>query len=69
MLETIGVIAGLSAILIIVIDIYLLLFHGYQATLSWFMYTVGMSHPIIPSMVGLGLGLLLGHFYWPQGGK
>jgi hypothetical protein len=47
-------------------DIYLHTTGGYRATISYRALQAARSEPIIPLVVGLALGILLGHLYWPQ---
>ncbi len=47
-------------------DIYLALRGGYPATISYQILQVSRAEPIIPLLVGLILGILLGHLFWPQ---
>lgn len=52
--------------ILIVWDIYVAVTYGYPATISAEMLRLGKSHPIIPAAVCLILGVLIGHFWWPQ---
>ena len=40
--------------------------HGTQGTISWQVYQASQHKPVVPLLVGLVLGLVLGHLFWPQ---
>jgi hypothetical protein len=46
--------------------------HGNESTISYVMWKVGREWTIFPVLASLLLGVLIGHFWWPQdksGGK
>jgi hypothetical protein len=55
-----------ALVLLIGYDIYLHAVGGYPATISYRALQAARREPIIPLVVGLALGILLGHLYWPQ---
>lgn len=58
---TIFVIVAL-VVLALVYDLIAFLRGGFQNTISWAMYELGKSYPIIPFL----LGVVAGHFFWSQ---
>jgi hypothetical protein len=50
----------------VVYDIHLATTWGYHATISFQVLQAAREEPIIPLVVGLTLGILLGHIFWPQ---
>ena len=64
---TVTLLVILGALLILVVyDLHLYATGGYQATISYRALQAARREPIIPLLVGLALGILLGHLYWPQ---
>lgn len=53
-----------AALVLIVYDIWLLGSGGSAATISWQTYLAAAKEPIIPLLLGLVIGLLLGHIFW-----
>ena len=51
---------------LVIFDIYLAASAGYCATISYQTLAAAKQEPIIPLIVGLVLGMLLGHIFWPQ---
>ncbi len=51
---------------LIVYDVYLAAQGGYENTISYRCLQVARREPLLPLVVGLVLGLLLGHLFWPQ---
>lgn len=62
----IGITFLIAVIIIIGTDIYLAIKGGFQATLSYWMMLNSIKYPIMPAMLGFGIGLLFGHFFWDQ---
>lgn len=58
---TIGVMAG-SLTALIAYDVFAVSMGGYQATISWIIWTASHQYPVIP----LGAGILMGHLFWTQ---
>jgi len=56
-----AVVAGLVAF-----DIYLAVTGGYPATISYQALQAAREEPIIAVVLGLVLGILIGHIFWPQ---
>jgi hypothetical protein len=56
----------LALVGLVVFDIYLAVSGGYSATISYQTLQAARDEPIIPLVVGLVLGILLGHIFWPQ---
>lgn len=61
-----GIIFLVSFVSILGWDAYLAYTGGFDATLSWWMYTNSIQYPIIPWAIGLVMGVLGGHFFWDQ---
>jgi hypothetical protein len=58
----------LTAVLgLVAYDVYLAVRWGYEATISYQLLQASRAEPIIPLALGLVLGILLGHLFWPQG--
>jgi hypothetical protein len=51
---------------LLVADLFWLLRYGYQETISYQTLELSRSHPIVPFLVGFGVGLLAGHLFFPQ---
>jgi hypothetical protein len=51
---------------LIVYDVYLAAQGGYENTISYLCLQAARREPLLPLVVGLVLGLLLGHLFWPQ---
>jgi hypothetical protein len=51
---------------LIVYDVYLAAQGGYENTISYRCLQAARREPLLPLVVGLVLGLLLGHLFWPQ---
>lgn len=47
--------------IIFIYDGYLLMFKGYEATISWTLYTWALKFPVIPFLIGF----VMGHLFWP----
>jgi hypothetical protein len=62
----IGITVAVALLVIIGADIYLASKGGFNATLSWWMYTTSVQYPILPAAFGFIVGLLMGHFFWDQ---
>ena len=56
----------ICATLIIGYDIWLDWRGGAKATISWHTFMASQADPIIPLAIGLILGILLGHLFWPN---
>lgn len=56
----------LAFAIVIGIDAFLALQHGFTATFSWWMWTHSVEYPIIPFAFGFLIGILSGHFFWNQ---
>jgi len=54
------------ALWIIGLDLWLLYHGGWQATISWNLYQLSRQEPLIPCLLGLVIGAVLGHLFWPQ---
>lgn len=54
------------AVLLIGYDVWLYWQGGAKATISWHTYLASRTEPIIPLTIGLILGILLGHLFWPN---
>lgn len=52
----------LVALILIVYDIYVVVKTGFDATISWVIYSNAKLYPIIP----FAMGVLCGHFFWSQ---
>jgi hypothetical protein len=48
----------------IIFDIFEVLAHGKEWTISWVIWTASQKNPIIPALSCLILGILIGHFWW-----
>jgi hypothetical protein len=46
----------------IISDFILALHGGFQATISWWIWTNSVKYPIIP----FAIGVLMGHLFWNQ---
>ena len=58
----------LTAVLgLVAYDVYLAVRWGSEATISYQLLQASRAEPIIPLALGLVLGILLGHLFWPQG--
>ncbi len=57
-----------SAVVLIVWDVWLYSRGGAGATISWQTYLAARTEPIIPLAIGLVLGILFGHLFWPNRG-
>ena len=51
---------------LIIYDVYLAAQGGYENTISYRCLQAARREPLLPLVVGLVLGLLLGHLFWPQ---
>jgi hypothetical protein len=51
---------------LIAYDCFLYVRHGVQGTISPQVYQAAVREPVMPLLVGLVLGLVLGHLFWPQ---
>jgi hypothetical protein len=56
----------LAVITLVVFDVYLAVKGGYFATISYQVLAAAREEPIIPLVLGLVLGILMGHIFWPQ---
>lgn len=56
------------AFVLIGYDVWLYWYGGTKATISWHTYLASRTEPIIPLAIGLILGILLGHLFWPNRG-
>lgn len=65
-LVVMAIIIFAGALGIIGIDIYLAATQGFEATLSYWVLVNSIKYPIIPALVCLIIGLLIGHFWWDQ---
>ncbi len=63
-LTTIGIIASVAVLAIIAVDLHLLT-QG-RPTLSHWMLVEGRKDPVIAAVFGLAVGILIGHFWWPN---
>lgn len=59
---TAGLVVGIVVVATLVADVYLVSKGGFQATISWWIYTNWVKYPIIP----FAFGVLMGHFFWNQ---
>lgn len=57
-----------AAVVLIAYDVWLCWNGGAKATISWHTYLAACSEPIIPFAIGLILGVLAGHLFWPNRG-
>jgi hypothetical protein len=48
------------------LDVWLYGRGGYHATISYMFLTAAERWPVVSFVVGLALGLLGGHLFWPQ---
>ena len=55
-----------GGIFLIAYDVWLVANFGVEQTISWRTYTAAKSEPIIPLILGLIVGILFGHLFWPQ---
>jgi hypothetical protein len=62
---TLAVVLG-CVLLLVGYDVYLHATGGYRATISHLLLEASRRQPLIPLFIGLALGILLGHLYWPQ---
>lgn len=58
------IVLALTAILLIAYDIFIVIHSGADATISWQVYTMAKSYPVI----GFAGGFLCGHLFWVQKG-
>ena len=47
-------------------DVYLLVRYGVQATISRHTIAILARYPIVAVLLGVAVGVLLGHLAWPQ---
>jgi len=59
----------LSGAALILYDIWLCWRGGAAATISWHAYLAARDEPIIPLVLGLVIGILFGHLFWPNRGS
>lgn len=55
-----------AAVVIVAYDVWLYLQGGAAATISWQLYLACKEDPIIPWLIGLIMGLIIGHLFWVQ---
>jgi hypothetical protein len=58
-----------AAVVLIGYDVWLYVRGGTQATISWQTYLSARNEPIIPLVLGLIVGILFGHLFWPNRGQ
>lgn len=57
--------AGLGIGTLLGYEMYALLSKNPETkTISRYVWDASYAHPLIPALVCLGIGLLLGHFFW-----
>ena len=61
-----GLIAFVAVLLIGGIDLFLFITKGSAFTLSHWMLLEGHKEPILAAVFGLVVGILFGHFWWPN---
>jgi hypothetical protein len=62
---TLGV-AFVTVAVVAAYDIWAYRSHGYHATISYLLLSASQKRPIVAALIGLALGILLGHLFWPQ---
>jgi hypothetical protein len=55
-----------AGVWLICYDVFLVWHYGVEQTISWQTYQAARSEPIIPLLLGLAVGILFGHLFWPQ---
>ncbi len=56
---------GTSA-LVAAYDVWTYRRRGYETTISYMLLTAARSRPIVAALIGLAVGILFGHLFWPQ---
>ncbi len=56
------IVLSVTAVLLIIYDIWTAFIHGANSTISWSIYSISQTYPII----SFGCGLLCGHLFWRQ---
>lgn len=57
-----GIVVLCLVVVVLAIDGVLAYKGGFQATISWWVWTNSVQYPIIPFL----FGVLAGHFFWDQ---
>ncbi len=69
MLLTLTFTLGVALCIVAVIAVYdgwTFARRGYQTTISYLLLSAARKRPIVAALIGLLVGILFGHLFWPQ---
>jgi hypothetical protein len=56
----------LTVAVIAAYDVWTYAQRGYQTTISYMLLSAARERPIVAALIGLVVGILFGHLFWPQ---